>query len=80
MKRSDMIKFIVDKLFYGELAERARLSTGTITDLAEKDAEAILKELEKLGMLPPETTVEEWIDCGDGQRFEIITKHAWETE
>jgi hypothetical protein len=53
MKRSEMVKLITDKLFYGKLAEKARLTGVMITDLAEKDAEEVLKELEKLGMLPP---------------------------
>lgn len=55
MKRSEMIELIIDKLFYGKLAESARsdIRPKFITDLAEKDAESILKELEKVGMLPP---------------------------
>lgn len=52
MKRSELIKFIADKLFYGKLAEAARSDTRPkfTTDLAEEDAESILKELEDIGM------------------------------
>jgi len=52
MKRSDAIKVIVDKLFYGKLAESARsdIRSKFITDLAEQDAESILKELEEFDM------------------------------
>lgn len=80
MKRSEMIKLITDKLFYGKLAEKARLSGAMITDLAEKDAEAILKRLESVGMLPPESTVEKIINCGDGQKLETSTGNIWEDE
>jgi hypothetical protein len=55
MKRSEAIKCIIDILFYGKLAESARLGARKdfITNLAEEDAEAVLKELEKFDMLPP---------------------------
>ena len=55
MKRSEIVKVITDILFYGRLSEAARLGARKdfITNLAEEDAEAVLKELEKFGMLPP---------------------------
>ena len=53
MKRSEMVKFITTELFYGSLSARVDNTSGMITELAEKDAEAVLKLVEKLGMLPP---------------------------
>jgi hypothetical protein len=53
MKRSEMVKFITTELFYGSLSAKVDRTDGMITELAEKDAEAILKLVEKLGMLPP---------------------------
>jgi hypothetical protein len=59
MKRSEIVKVITDILFYGRLSEAARLGARKdfITNLAEEDAEAVLKELEKFGMLPPSTYI-----------------------
>lgn len=53
MKRSDLVKLITDKLFYGKLAEAARSDVRPkfITDMAEADAEAVLKEIEHF-MIP----------------------------
>jgi hypothetical protein len=53
MKRSEMVKFITTELFYGSLSARVDSTGGMITELAEKDAEAVLKLVEKFGMLPP---------------------------
>lgn len=50
MKRSEMLKVITDELFYGSLAARVDKSNTTVTELAEKDAEAVLKLIEKFGM------------------------------
>lgn len=75
MKRSDMIKFIVDKLFYGKLAEAAKSDVRPkfITDLAEEDAESILKELEDMGMYccPVEDL---------GEFGKLRTPKSWEPE
>lgn len=73
MKRSEAITHIVNVL---------RLTGNHYCDNGrdEIDANRILKRLEAIGMLPPEAVVEEWIDCGDGQRFEVNTRNAWETE
>jgi hypothetical protein len=71
MKKSEMVKKIVSiqESFYHRSDERFTIL-----------AKFILNEMIENGMLPPEATVEEWIDCGDGQRFEVNTKHAWEKE
>lgn len=53
MKRSDMLKNIVDVLFYGSLAARVDNDSVFVTELAEKDANEVLDLMEKLGMLPP---------------------------
>jgi len=53
MKRSDMVKFIATKLYYGSLAARVDNDTLTILSLAEKDAEAVLKVIEEWKMKPP---------------------------
>ena len=74
MKRSEMIKLIIDKLFYGKLAESARLGArkNFITNLAEEDAEAVLKELEKLGMF--------YCPVEDFGEFQLRTPKGWEPE
>jgi len=58
MKRSDLIKLITDKLFYGKLAEAARSNVRPkfITDIAEVDAEAVLKEIEYFMIPMPDRT------------------------
>jgi hypothetical protein len=73
MKRSEMLKFITDELFYGSLAARVDNSNTTVTELAEKDAEAVLKLIEKFGMFycPVE-------DLGDFGR--LRTPKGWEPE
>ena len=53
MKRSDMVKFIATKLYYGSLAARVDSDTLTIIALAEKDAEDVLKVIEEWKMKPP---------------------------
>ncbi len=53
MKRSEMIKNIVDVLFYGSLAARVDNRNEMITLLAEKDANDVLELMEKAGMSPP---------------------------
>ena len=65
MKKSEMVKLVLKE------------SLCLCNEVQVSDTIAIL---EKHGMLPPEATIEEWIDCGDGQRHEIGTKHAWEPE
>jgi hypothetical protein len=65
MKRSEMVKLV--------LKESLCLCT-------EAQVIDTLNILQKHGMLPPEATIEEWVDCGDGQRHEINTKNAWEPE
>ena len=87
MKRSEAIKCIIDILFYGKLAESARLGARKdfITNLAGEDAEAVLKELEALGMIPPETKAlpSDFINTGLSQEF--LDEHEfkvnrWEPE
>lgn len=65
MKKSEMVKLVLKE------------SLCLCNEVQVSDTIAIL---EKHGMLPPEATIEEWVDCGDGQRHEISTKHAWEPE
>jgi hypothetical protein len=73
MKRSEMLKFITDELFYGSLAARVDNSNTTVTELAEKDAEAVLKLIEKLGMFycPVENL---------GEFGKLRTPKGWEPE
>lgn len=79
MKRSEMVKFITTELFYGSLSARVDNTGGMITELAEKDAEAVLKLVEKLGMLPP---LDSWTLQMDGDRADPfnIAYYAWEPE
>lgn len=80
MKRSeaiDIIAKVIKKIRINDV--KAKATNSNILH-EEEYADFILHRLEKEGMLPPEATVEEWIDCGDGQRFEVNTKHAWEKE
>jgi hypothetical protein len=74
MKRSEATKFITDILFYGKLAESVRLGARKdfITNLAEEDAEAVLKELEALGMF--------YCPVEDFGEFQLRTPKGWETE
>jgi hypothetical protein len=65
MKKSEIVKLVLKE------------SLCLTTEIQVSDTISIL---EKHGMLPPEATVEEWVDCGDGQRHEVNTKHAWEPE
>jgi hypothetical protein len=73
MKRSEMLKVITDELFYGSLAARVDKSNTTVTELAEKDAEAVLKLIEKLGMFycPVENL---------GEFGKLRTPKGWEPE
>ena len=73
MKRSEMLKFITDELFYGSLAARVDNSNTAVTELAEKDAEAVLKLIEKLGMFycPVENL---------GEFGKLRTPKGWEPE
>ena len=73
MKRSKAIEHIVNIL---------RLTGNHYCDDGrdEQDADRILKRLEQIGMLPPGSVTEEWIDCGDGQKVETKTGHIWEDE
>ena len=82
MKRSEMIELIIDKLFYGKLAESARsdIRPKFITDLAEQDAESILKKLEEVGMLPPKACIERSVRVGDEQRTAYHNTNEWEPE
>jgi len=79
MKRSEAIKFITDILFYGKLAESARsdIRPKWTTDLAEEDAEAVLKELEKLGMLPPPDYTETYYSGDEPGGY---SPNSWENE
>jgi len=75
MKKSEMLGKIASVIInYNEVGRVIK------REKALEMAETILQVQESVGMLPPEATVEEWIDCGDGQRFEVNTKHAWEKE
>jgi len=75
MKKSEMLGKIASVIInYNEVGSVIK------REKALEMAETILQVQESVGMLPPEATVEEWIDCGDGQRFEVNTKHAWEKE
>jgi len=74
MKRSEMLKVITDELFYGSLAARVDNSNIMITELAEKDAEAILKLIEKFGMLPP------FVDQYESNTSLDLIGNRWEPE
>lgn len=82
MKRSDMLKFIVDKLFYGSLASRVDNESGFITELCEKDAERILEEMENLGIRAPSRK----LDYGEYQAIRMLCSepfdiyHQWDRE
>lgn len=85
MKKSDMLKVITDKLFYGKLAEAARSEARPkfITDLAEEDAEAVLKELEKFGMLPPlsdETIGQHNVSTIESMLDSVMYDFKWDKE
>ena len=80
MKRSEMVKFITTELFYGSLSARVDSTGGMITELAEKDAEAILKLIEKFGMLPPKACIERSVRVGDEERTAYHNTHEWEEE
>lgn len=84
MKRSDMVKFITTELFYGSLSARVDTGEIRITELAEKDAEAVLKLIEKFNMKPPR-----YIACmANGKEFnpetdqgrDVMDIQAWEPE
>ena len=72
MKRSEMLKFITDELFYGSLAARVDNSNAMVTELAEKDAEAVLKLIEKFGMF--------YCPVEDFGEFQLRTPKGWGTE
>jgi hypothetical protein len=72
MKRSEMLKFITDELFYGSLAARVDNSDAMVTELAEKDAEAVLKLIEKFGMF--------YCPVEDFGEFQLRTPKGWEPE
>jgi hypothetical protein len=74
MKRSEMLKFITDELFYGSLAARVDNSNAMVTELAEKDAQAVLKLVEKLGMLPP------FVDQYESDTSLDLIGNRWEPE
>ena len=74
MKRSEMLKFITTELFYGSLAARVDSTEGMITELAEKDAEAVLKLVESIGMLPP------FVDDYESDTSLDLIGNRWETE
>jgi hypothetical protein len=74
MKRSEMLKVITDELFYGSLAARVNKSNTTVTELAEKDAEAVLKLIEKFGMLPP------FVDQYESDTSLDLIGNRWELE
>lgn len=80
MKRSEAIKLIAKVVKTIRSSDKKASATNSAILHEEEYANFILHRLEESGMLPPEATVEEWVDCGDGQRFEISTKHAWEKE
>lgn len=84
MKRSDMLKFITTELFYGSLAARVDNNDVMVTELAKKDAEAVLKLVEKFKMKPPH-----YIACmANGKEFDpetdqgrdVMDIQAWEPE
>ena len=74
MKRSEMVKFITTELFYGSLSARVDSDDVMITELAEKDAQAVLKLVEKLGMLPP------FVDDYESDTSLDLIGNRWETE
>lgn len=83
MKRSEMLKVITDELFYGSLAARVDKSNTTVTELAEKDAEAVLKLIEKFGMLPPmsdETMSSNPFHVADSILESVAHDFKWEPE
>jgi hypothetical protein len=83
MKRSEMVKFITTELFYGSLSARVDSDDVMITELAEKDAQAVLKLVEKLGMLPPmsdETMSSNPFHVADSILESVAHDFKWETE
>ena len=82
MKKSEMLEAIKGDLARMDLdyLHGRNLDKTTYHQRVEMLTEYFLLFAERYGMLPPVATVEEWIDCGDGQRFEVSTKHAWEKE
>jgi hypothetical protein len=82
MKRSEMIKFITTELVYGSLSARVDSSDGMITELAEKDAEAVLRLVE-IGMLPPmsEETIKQHNQSTINAMIDSITyDFKWDSE
>lgn len=84
MKRSEIVKHITTELFYGSLAARVDNTDVMVTELAEKDAEAVLKLIEKFNMKPPR-----YIACmANGKEFnpetdqgrDVMDIQAWEPE
>ena len=84
MKRSDMVKFIATKLYYGSLAARVDSNDLTIIALAENDAEDVLKVIEEWRMKAPR-----YIACmANGKKYnketdpahDVIDIEAWEPE
>ena len=75
MKRSKAIKLIAKVVKTIRTSDKKASATNSAILHEEEYANFILHRLEESGMLPPETVVEEWIDCGDGQKLEISTKH-----
>jgi hypothetical protein len=69
-----MVKFITTELFYGSLSARVDSDDVMITELAEKDAQAVLKLVEKLGMLPP------FVDDYESDTSLDLIGNRWETE
>ena len=67
-----MVKLITTELFYGSLSARVDNTDGTITELAEKDAEAVLKLVEKFDMFY--CPVEDFVE------FQLRTPKGWEPE
>ena len=86
MKRSEMVKFITTELFYGSLSARVDSDDVMITELAEKDAQAVLKLVEKLGMLPPTIRMKEthagYNQFGEqsGTYTALYDRNQWESE
>ncbi len=80
MKRSEAIKLIAKVVKTIRSGDKKASATNSAILHEEEYANFILHRLESVGMLPPEATVEKIINCGDGQKIETSTEHAWEDE
>jgi hypothetical protein len=78
MKKKEMIKLMCD-VFYEEHKDvfddsNKRLNMFDVVN----GMVAVLDKMEQAGMTPPSFTEEKWVDCGDGQRCETISKKGWD--